>query len=59
MGWGMNWTKTTKYSWTSGDFTISANGMGGKTYRYTLYKGNRLLAVRDAANELKQIAEKG
>ena len=53
----MNWTKISKYSWTSGSYTISANDMGGKRYRYTLYQGDQLLAIRDTADELKKMLE--
>lgn len=53
----MNWTKISKHSWTSGDYTISANGMGERRYRYTLYQRDQLLAIRDSAEELKKMLE--
>ena len=53
----MTWTKISKYSWTSGSYTISANDMGKRRYRYTLYQGDQLLAIRDTAEELRKLAE--
>jgi hypothetical protein len=53
----MKWEKISKYSWTSGSYAISANGMGEGKYRFSLYQGDQLLAIRDTAKELRQMTE--
>ena len=53
----MNWKKLSPYAIACDNFTISKALVSGEP-RYTLWEGERMVAIRDSAEELKRMVEK-
>lgn len=53
----MNWLRIDPYAIACEPYTISKQLVSG-TPRYTLWEGERMVAIRNSAEELKRMAEK-